>query len=530
MNAARKAVELTLALWLASGPAAFAQAPLPGTAPLRSEGDLAAQMVDGINAFLLERTAESVEKRADLWNRDHRSLEDYRRSVASNRERFRKIIGAVDERLPIESLKFDATTSVPAQISSASGYEIFAVRWPVFQGVTAEGLLLQPKGAPVARVVALPDADWSPEMLVGLAPGVEPAAQFARRLAENGCQVVIPVLIDRHDTWSGIPEFRMTNQPHREFIYRMAFEVGRHVIGYEVQKVLAVVDWFMHENTRTPAPIGVVGYGEGGLLAFYSAAIDPRIQATLVSGYFQSRQELWKEPIYRDVWALLKEFGDAELASLVAPRSLVVEASRAPKVDGPPAENEDRKGATPRGRLTTPPLRSVEDEVARARPSFSQLKVESNLRLVVSDGGSGEPGSADALAALLGSLGVNAALKPLGTARPTRERTMTRRLACGGSSISSSSSLRGSSSSRRNGARDSGRKRTLPLRNGGKKRHNSIATTSGKRSSVVSRRRACLPTLEAGWCMTSRSSGAIRWCSTSGRRFLPTESCSSPRI
>ena len=137
------------------------------------------------------------------------------------------------------------------------------MRWPVFQGVTAEGLLLQPKGAPVARVVALPDADWSPEMLVGLAPGVEPAAQFARRLAENGCQVVIPVLIDRHDTWSGIPEFRMTNQPHREFIYRMAFEVGRHVIGYEVQKVLAVVDWFMHENTRTPAPIGVVGYGGG---------------------------------------------------------------------------------------------------------------------------------------------------------------------------------------------------------------------------------------------------------------------------
>ena len=33
----------------------------------------------------------------------------------------------------------------------------------------------------------------------------------------------------------------MTDQPHREFIYRMACEMGRHVIGYEVQKILG--DW-----------------------------------------------------------------------------------------------------------------------------------------------------------------------------------------------------------------------------------------------------------------------------------------------
>ena len=67
-------------------------------------------------------------------------------------------------------------------------------------------------------------------------------------------------------------------------------------------------------------PIGVAGYGEGGLIALYSAALDPRIQATLVSGYFQQRDGLWKEPIYRDVWGLLREFGDAEIASLIAPR------------------------------------------------------------------------------------------------------------------------------------------------------------------------------------------------------------------
>ena len=234
-------------------------------------------MVDDINAYLLRATTESVAKRAP------------------NRERLKKIIGAVDPRLPGVSVELDATTSTPALVAKGPGYKVYAVRWPVFEGVTAEGLLLEPDHAPLARVVALPDADWSPEMLAGLAPGVDYAAQFARRLAENGCQVLVPVLIDRANAWSGVPAIRMTNQPHREWIYRMAFEAGRHIIGYEVQKVLAAVDWFTRENQSHSAPIAIAGYGEGGLLALYSAAVDQRIQAVMVSGYFQSRQELWKE-------------------------------------------------------------------------------------------------------------------------------------------------------------------------------------------------------------------------------------------
>src|SRR5262249_50926100 len=161
----------------------------------------------------------------------------------------------------------------------------------------------------------------TPEMLAGLAPGIPPVSQFARRLAESGCQVVVPTLIDRSARWSGNPGIRMTNEPHREFINRMAFQVGRHIIGYEVQKILGVVDWLVAQGERWPAPIGVIGYGEGGLLAFYSAALDQRVSSVLISGYFQSREELWKEPIYRDVWGLLRQFGDAELAGLVAPRS-----------------------------------------------------------------------------------------------------------------------------------------------------------------------------------------------------------------
>lgn len=398
---------LLLCPLLTSKLTAVAQQVLPNTSPLQSKGEMGAQMVDSINLFLLQKTEEAVKERAKLWNRDYRSVDDYNRSISPNRERFRKIIGAVDPRVDVKALELEATTSFPAQISEGAGYKVFAVRWQVLDGVTAEGLLLEPNEPPLARIVAIPDADWSPEMLVGLHPGIPPTAQFARRLAENGCQVLVPVLIDRSDTWSGSKDIRMTNQPHREFIYRMAFEVGRHIIGYEVQKVLAAVDWFTHENERQSAPIGVIGYGEGGLLALYSGALDTRISATLVCGYFQSRQELWKEPIYRDVWGLLREFGDAELASLISPRTLIVEASRAPQVDGPPVETAERKGAAPSGKLFTPSFMSVEEEVKRARPFFTALSVENHLQLISDNRGNEPPGSDASLVAFLRSLGIS---------------------------------------------------------------------------------------------------------------------------
>src|SRR5207244_3713606 len=116
------------------------------------------------------------------------------------------------------------------QVAETEAFTVQSVRWPVFEGVFGEGLLLRLKREPLAHVVALSDADQTPEMLAGLSPGLSPERQFARRLAENGCEVLIPVLINREDTWSGNERIhRLTNLPHREWIYRQAYELGRHI-------------------------------------------------------------------------------------------------------------------------------------------------------------------------------------------------------------------------------------------------------------------------------------------------------------
>ena len=375
---------------------------LHGTTPLTLEGDLAAQMVEALDGYVTDASARSPEQRETLWSRDYSSHSTYVQSVEPNRERFRKQIGCLDERLSIEDLNYVATTRTPSLVTEGENYTVSRVRWQVFDEVEGEGLLLEPMhNVPItAQVVALPDADWTPEMIAGVTDDLPASVQFARRLAAAGCRVIVPLLINRDDTYSGNPTLgAMTNQPHREFIYRMAFELGRHIIGYEVQKVLSLVDWMSHSEI----PIGVIGYGEGGLIALYSAAADTRIQATAVSGYFQSRQEVWREPIYRNVWGLLHEFGDAEIASLIAPRPLIIEASRGPEVPGPPASRAGRGGGAP-GQLVSPPVDSVQAECDRARDFYQQLGAENAFHLVSPE--DRLPGSQETLNTLLTELGV----------------------------------------------------------------------------------------------------------------------------
>jgi dienelactone hydrolase len=241
------------------------------------------------------------------------------------------------------------------------------------------------------------------------------AAQFARRLAENGCRVIVPTLIDRGTALSVVARgARRGNVTHREMLYRSAYQMGRHLIGYEVQKVLAAVDWFARDSAGGRRPVAVVGYGEGGLLALYAGAADPRIDVVGVSGYFDSRQDLWREPIDRNAFGLLTEFGDAELGSLVAPRSLVVEACAVPGVNLPPGSD----GAP--GRLQTPPLARVRDELNRLEMVTDGLDPKPHVQLIPSKGGAGPFGTEPFLEAVLKALGKQP-IEPPGPA-PTGQR------------------------------------------------------------------------------------------------------------
>ena len=331
---------------------------LPNTKPLEwEEKDLSARLMDGAHHFIERKIDESVARRRQFWARDFSSPTAYIKSVETNRAHFRTIIGAVDQRLPVRMERFGDDRS-PALVAETSRYRIYQVRWPVLDGFFGSGLLVQPKREPIACAVIVPDADQTPEELIGIAGPLLPpqteemGSAMVRLLAESGVELVLPTLVSREKLVTADQQLRSSDQTHREWIYRQAYHMGRHLIGYEVQTVLAAVDWFRQQEGGA-IKVGVAGYGEGGLIAFYAAAVDPTIDAALVSGYFDSRQKIWAEPIYRNVWGLLREFGDAEVASLILPRALVIEHSAVPKV------------LNQKGEIHTPEFASVQAEVER---------------------------------------------------------------------------------------------------------------------------------------------------------------------
>lgn len=365
---------------------------LPGTQPLTETDPLDEVMVRGIDQFALQAIDEARRQRGKNWRLDTSSLENYLLSVEPNRALLAELIGAVDQRVTPRGIELIATPEIPAMILDTKAYQIYRVRWPVLPGVHAEGLWMRPQFSATACVVAIPDADWTPEMIAGLA---DCDSYFAGELARLGCEVLIPTLVNRDTTFSGNADIgRKVNLTHREFIYRPAFELGRHIIGLEVQKVLAAVDQF---KLRQPElPIVVAGVGEGGLLAMHSAAIDDRIDHALVSGYFDERENAWLEPIYRNVWRMLETFGDAEIAAMVAPRKLIIELNaRIPETDGPTPDG--RVVAAP-GSIVSPPLASSNREFLRAKAILEQRAIPNGIPL----------------AQTLSSLTANAAGVPLG--------------------------------------------------------------------------------------------------------------------
>ncbi|GHU15897.1 hypothetical protein FACS1894163_04180 [Spirochaetia bacterium] len=318
-----------------------------------------------ITEYLIRKNAESIKHREAHWNRNFSNPVAYNKSVEKNRKRFRFITGIRDDRVSFESPELCGTLNTSACWAETSAHKIYTIRWPVFEDFWAEGLFLEPivpeKTEPA--IIHVPHSGTSPEQLLGL-EHCESDPFFV--WPQPGQRMIIPALIDRtckkrlHVPWND--KICLTN---REYIYRAAFQLGRHIIGYEVQEVLALVDWLKKDG----AGVCLRGHGEGGLIAFYAAAADTRIDEVLVADYFNNRDRLCDEPIDHNVFGLLDQFGDAEIAGLVFPRTITIVQYNAPELTLTP----DMGGAP--GHLTKPEPAVVKAEIERAKKLTEKLNI-----------------------------------------------------------------------------------------------------------------------------------------------------------
>lgn len=376
--------------------------PLPGTDPLDWSEDIASRMIDCIDGFLLRQTTRIQRLRQQTWESALSGKDWPAEWLRTKRERLAQILGVKESRVnPVQMSILSPPGADPA-IAEAASYRVYAVAWDVFPDLRAEGILLLPKdGQPKACAVAIPDADVSPESLIGLEPGVPAESQYARRIAESGCVVLIPGLISREIAKRG-----NVSLTHREFLYRPAYELGRHIVGYELEKVFAGIDYFEQTFPQLRQNIGVMGWGEGGVLALYAGALDPRLTVVGVSGDFGPRQDMWKAPIDRNIFGLLKDFSDAEISLLIYPRSVVIEAARGPELTVPPG-----LGGAP-GELRTIPLSEVQNEYDRACRLLRLAAKTPHMTLVTTENGAGHYASKQFLEAYLAAFSAPVELSP----------------------------------------------------------------------------------------------------------------------
>ncbi len=340
----------------------FCQDTLPGTALLDwTEEDPSVRVMDQAHTFVGRKIAETA-AREPRFPLDPVKREKF---VEASREALAAKLGVVDARVAprlefvtAEAVGFDGRPP-ESLVAEGPGFTVHQVRWEILPGWFAEGLYINPtadeeKARSAPLMVLLPDALDEPEDLLGMTPRLLPEKQIGLRFALAGFRMLIPATLDRDlfVGWSGEDEaIAKTKQTRREWIYRQAFQMGRHPLGYEIQAALAAVDWF--ESAFPGHAVSMAGFGEGGRAALYAAAIDARIGGAFVSGAFAPRDAAWSEPIDRNLFRLLPDHSDASVAALIAPRVLLVEHTTFPEV-------KDQKGD-----LETPSFSAVEAEWKR---------------------------------------------------------------------------------------------------------------------------------------------------------------------
>jgi dienelactone hydrolase len=108
-----------------------------------------------------------------------------------------------------------------------------------------------------------------------------------------------------------------------------ALLLGQTMIGWRVWDVMRTIDWIETRPELDAKRIGCMGISGGGTCTTFSAAVEPRIKAAMVSGYtntFQASVMSISHCIDNYVPGILNWAEQYDVAGLIAPRPLFVES------------------------------------------------------------------------------------------------------------------------------------------------------------------------------------------------------------
>ena len=292
-----------------------------------------------MDRYFDQQIAKAAQIRAQYWNRlDFSSGPNFDRSADAYRRDWAKFLDVPDPAgapLNVKRVKvreFDAHTA-------------YRVWFDTVPGVQAYGILLVPKkpSGPKPALICVHGHQGTPEIVAGFLSD--------EVLKGNIYRVFGRTAVLRNDVvWCPmiLGYYAEERQPHegpqaqgRDLLHKKALLTSRTLMGLEVAKLRRAVDFLTTLPEVDAQRIGIYGLSKGGHYTLYTAGLEKRLRAVVVSGWFNNRttkltgskSDALPTPfltrVHRSEYYLpdlLDRFGDAELAWMIAPRPLMIEA------------------------------------------------------------------------------------------------------------------------------------------------------------------------------------------------------------
>ena len=173
--------------------------------------------------------------------------------------------------------------------------------------------------------------------IVGLDPAGQPQkvdpgyqADFALSLVRLGFLVIVPELFGFGDL--RLAEDKAKGDPGDSSCYRISadlLQAGHTLAGLRVWQIQRILDWMGQLQEVRQEKIACMGISGGGLVCSFSAALDQRIRAAVVSGYtntFRGSIMAMRHCIDNFTPGLLTYAEMPDVIGLIAPRPLFVES------------------------------------------------------------------------------------------------------------------------------------------------------------------------------------------------------------
>lgn len=159
------------------------------------------------------------------------------------------------------------------------------------------------------------------------APGIH--NRFAVQLVRQGMLVIVPEIL-------GFGVRRMAEElkanPHYSSCGTLSSQLlmfGRTLAGMRVYEAMRALDYTASRPDADSARMGLFGFSGGGLIAAFTAGLDERVQATVLSGWtntFRGSTLAMHHCIDNYLPGLLLDAEQPELTGLIVPRALFVES------------------------------------------------------------------------------------------------------------------------------------------------------------------------------------------------------------